>query len=286
MLLPGAAAAAGWVYFGGWYDEEIGRVGINGQDPVRGLIVSGDAIPQAMTVSGEYLYWEQNSYPVEIGRARLDGTDVQPRFIVASGGQANAPGLSVSGDRIYWSETRNSTGEGPSYLSSASLDGSDIVARQLSLGTHAGGSVTVAGDWVYFTTYVYSGGVSHYGVARERLDGRGAVRRIASNRPLVSGTLVIKGSHVYWVESGSDRKAFIAKASLDGSSINTRFRRLPRRGCHAHSDMNGGAISGSFYFLGCEAGGIDRVRIVGGRGFRTLKTHAKPDGGPILAATP
>jgi hypothetical protein len=284
-LLPRAAAAAGWVYFGGWYDEEIGRIGTDGQDPVRGLIVSDDAIPQAMTVSGEYLYWEQNSYPVEIGRARLDGSEVQPRFIVAGGGQANAPGLSVSGGRIYWSETRNPSGEGPSYLSSANLDGSGLLARQVSLGPDAADSVAVAGEWVYFITTHYSRGIDHYGVVRTRVDGRGASRKIAFNRPLVSATLVLAGSHAFWVES-EDGKTFIARASLDGSNINTHFRRVPQKGCHTHSEMHGGAISGRFYFLGCESGGIDRVALTGHRGLRQLRTHARTDGGPILAATP
>lgn len=283
--LPVAAqASAGSVFFGGWYDDEIGSVGFDGASPSPSLIAD-DGIPQAMTVSGEYLYWEANSSPIRIGRSRLDGTDVQPQLIAGGPGQVNAEGLSVEGGRIYWSETRNVTGFGPSYLSSANLDGSGLAPRQLALGPNAAGPVIVAEDHVVFLSQRSARGVLHTNVVRMRLDGRGGSEKIAVDRYPVADSLARQRGYLYWVESGS-RNAYIARASLDGSSIDTRFRRVPRKGCHMRSEMQGGAVGGRYYFIGCESGLIDRVALRGGRGLLELQTGATLGSGPVLAATP
>jgi hypothetical protein len=285
LLLPAAAQASGQVFFGGWYDDAIGSVGFDGSNPSPNLIVSDSAIPEAMTVSGDFLYWEENSAPISIGRSRLDGSEVQTGFIVGAGGTAMPDGLSVSEGRLYWAETRSSTGFGPAYLSSANLDGSNQTTRTISLGNNAGGTVIVTGKWVFYVIEKNVRGVQRYSVTRSRLDGKGSRRLVAANRPMATNSLAISGSHIYWLEQG-ERNDFIARASVDAESIDTRFRKLPNRGCHAHSDIADITISSAYFFLGCESGQIDRASLKGRPKVRKLSTGAKLSSGPVLAATP
>jgi len=281
-----ALASTGSVFIGGWYDSAIARVGFDGSQPQPGLIDNDETIPQAMTVSGEFLYWQSNSYPVRIGRSRLDGSDVRFDFIQASGGgMVNAAGISVSDGRIFWSETRSSRGLGPSAVSSANLDGTDITRGHISLGPDVAGPVIVRNGYVFAVAERSVAGVQRYRIVRARLDGRSHTLTLARAGSMVGDTLVAQGDFLYWVEEGS-RGDFVAKASFDGSRLNTRFRRLPRHGCHSSSSMHGAAIGGRFLFVGCESGQIDRVTLRGGRGLHTLSTGARLGSGPVLAATP
>lgn len=272
------------LFIGGWYDDRIAKVGFDGSGPVPNF-VPDDGIPEAMTVSGDFLYWQANSSPVRIGRARLDGGEVDPEFIHGGPGLVEAEGLSVSDGRLYWTETRNSTGFGPTYVSSANLDGSDIRLRQRSLGADSVGPATVAGGYVFFLNERSSRGITHWGIVRRRLEGSGGSRTIAPDRPLVHDTLTIYGGYLYWVES-EDHGVYIARASLDGSGIDTRFRRVARKGCHLHSEMHGGVIGGGYYFLGCASGRVDRISLTGRPRLRPLVTRASVSSGPVLAATP
>lgn len=286
MVLPVSAfGSSGLVFYGGWYDNEIGSVGFDGSNPRPNLIVSEQAIPEAMTVSGDYLYWEANSSPIRIGRSLMDGSEVEPDFFFGGPGLSNAPGLSVVNGRLYWSETKNSTGFGSSYLSSAALDGSNRTLRTLSLGKNAGNRTVVTGGWVFYVIEKDVRGVERYSIARQRLDGKGSRRLVAANRPYVGESLASQGSHIFWLEE-SDGGFFIARASLDAASINTRWRRIPRRGCHVRSQVGGTAISSRYFFLGCEAGEIDRVSLRGRPHVRKLSTGAHLSSGPVLAATP
>jgi len=285
LILPATAQASGQVFYGGWYDSAIGSVSFDGSNPQPNLIVNQLTVPFALAVSGEYLYWESNSFPVDIGRSRLDGSELNPQFITAPGGAFGSNGLSISNGRIYWSETRNSTGFGPALLSSANLDGSDQQNRFLSLGSNAAGASLVIGGWAFLVTHKEVRGVEHYSIARRRLDGKGSRRLVAANRPFVGEALVGDGSHIYWLE-GEDRNLFIARASINAGSLNTRWRHIPRKGCHVHEDIGGIAISSEFLFLGCPGGDVDRVALRGRTRVKMLSTGAALGSGPVLAATP
>jgi hypothetical protein len=285
LALPASALASGQVFFGGWYDNAIGSVSFDGTDPQPNLVVDGSTIPEGLAVSGGYLYWESNSSGVRIGRSRIDGTEVNTHFLETNGGPAGAGGVSISNGRVYWIETRNSTGFGPTYLSAANLDGSDPQVRFLSLGTNLEGPTLVIGSWVFFVTHRDVRGVEHRSIARGRLDGKGSRRIVAANRPFEGGTLAGRGGHVYWLEA-EDRRLFIARASIDAANIQTHWRRVPRRGCHMNEGADGIAVSSRFLFIGCPGGDVDRVAIKGPTRLKSLATGAKLSSGPVLAATP
>ena len=142
------------------------------------------------------------------------------------------------------------------------------------------------GGWVFFVIGKYEHGVQYYSVARSRLDGKGSRRIIAANRPFDAEALVGQGSHAYWLEA-EDRGLFIARASVDASNVDTRWRRVPRKGCHARAEAHGVAISSRCLFIGCsDSSDVDRVRIKGKTRVKALSTGGKLTSGPVLAATP
>lgn len=288
LAAPTAALASGQVFFGGWYDNAIGSVNSNGSEPKPDLIVNDETIPLGMAVSGDYLYWESNSAGVRIGRSRLDGSEANTGLVGTDGGPPSSDGVSIGGGRLYWTEKRNATGFGPLYLSSANLDGSDPRVRFLSLGTNAEGTAFVSGSYVFFVIQKDVRGVERYSIARSRLDGKGSRRIIAANRPYAAEGLVGNASHVYWVEESPDSEGkdlFIARASIDASSLNTRWRRIPSRGCHVKKGAGGIALGGRYLFIGCPGGDVDRVSLGRRARLRTLRTGAKLSSGPVLAAT-
>ena len=70
-----------------------------------------------MAVNARYIYWA-NDYT--IGRASLNGTDVNQRFITGT----NVPaGLALTSDHIYWTNEYGNT------IGRANLDGTDINER-------------------------------------------------------------------------------------------------------------------------------------------------------------
>jgi hypothetical protein len=290
LALPAGAAASGQVFISGWYSSVIGSVHTDGSEPRPKLIVNNRLVPLGMAVSGDYLYWESNSAGVKIGRSRLDGSEVDIEFLETDGGPPFSNGLSISDGRVYWTEKRNATGFGPLYLSSAALDGSDRQVRFLSLGTNAEGTALVAGGYVFFLIEKDVRGVERYSIARSRLDGKGSRRIIAANRPYAAEGIVGNGTHVYWLEEntrdGSFRELFIARASVNASSLNTHWRRIPRKGCHAKEGAGGIALGGHHLFIACPSGDVDRVSLGRHARVKTLKSGADPDGGPVLASTP
>jgi hypothetical protein len=110
----GVAIAGGHIYWATVDHGTIGRANVDGTG-VDGQFISGLAIPRStspisngggpcgIAVAGKYIYWidfVEGATPVAIGRANLDGTGVNKRFI--PGRPANGCGIAVAGGHIYW----------------------------------------------------------------------------------------------------------------------------------------------------------------------------------------
>jgi hypothetical protein len=80
------------------------------------------ADPCGIAVAGKYIYWMNNAEsgkPVPIGRANVDGTGVNKRFIT---GVTNGPcGIAVVGGHIYWTNG--------GFVGRANLDGTGVNRR-------------------------------------------------------------------------------------------------------------------------------------------------------------
>ena len=88
----GVAVDAGHVYWGDG-GADVGRAAIGGGE-VQRKFISAAHDSSGVAVSGEYLYWT-NAANGTIGRAKVDGSAVQPSFIRGAGAQPCAGSLST-----------------------------------------------------------------------------------------------------------------------------------------------------------------------------------------------
>jgi Tol biopolymer transport system component len=122
------------------------------------------ADPCGIAVAGKYIYWmnsAESRRPVPIGRANLDGTGVNKRFI--TGVTNGFCGIAVVGGHIYWTNGR--------FLGRANLDGTGVNRRFIRT---PGGACGVA----VYQGHIYWGqskdrGFAHPSttIARANLDG-------------------------------------------------------------------------------------------------------------------
>src|SRR5438094_7078168 len=76
----------------------VGRAELDGSGADGSFVAAGKA-PAGVAVDGRYVYWA-NYGSGTIGRARIDGSDVNKRFIDAA--EYSIVGIAVDGRHVYW----------------------------------------------------------------------------------------------------------------------------------------------------------------------------------------
>jgi hypothetical protein len=174
----GVAIAGGHIY---WASEgAIARANVDGTG-VDLRFIPGLAIPRStspvstgggpcgIAVAGKYVYWmstEEGAAPVTIGRANLDGTGVNKRFIT---GLTPGCGIAVVGGYIYW--TNEGFVESRYAIGRANLDGTGVNQRFIRTPDGACGVVVYHGH-IYWGQS--TGGLAHprsTTIGRANLDG-------------------------------------------------------------------------------------------------------------------
>jgi hypothetical protein len=170
-LAPGArvcgVAVSGTDLF--WADQNgsIGKMGLAAlpagpidilkqQVPLDEALVSGMTSPCGVAVDAGHVYWA-SAGGLAIGRANLDGSGVEPTFIV---GAARPCGVAVDGSHVYWAN------EGAGTIGRANLDGS-VADQSLVSGLEDPCGVAVDGTHVYWSRELRGG----HRIGRARLDG-------------------------------------------------------------------------------------------------------------------
>jgi hypothetical protein len=146
-----------------------------------------------VAVDDSHIYW---TTPIGIGRANLDGTGIDRRFITNEDGYITS-NVAVDATHIYWATTTGFF----------SFRGNDTVARDVqkaSIPNDEADPLAIA-------------------IARANLDGSGVDRGfIAPSRTGLrfgdETTLAVNGAHIYWTTS-----AGITRANLDGTDVDASF---------------------------------------------------------------
>ncbi len=158
-----------------------------------------------MAVDGEHVYWA-DYLGGAIGRANLDGSGVNPRFIPLTGSPL---GVAVGGGHVYW------TLEASHSIARANLDGSGVQPSFITGASNPSG-LAADGRHLYWA--------SSFGntIGRSNLDGSSVERSFiaGANRPLA---VAVDDQHVYWTNGPGDRPGTIGRASLDGSDADKSF---------------------------------------------------------------
>jgi virginiamycin B lyase len=248
-------------------DLEVGTPGsVFTSAPVNG--------PSGIAVNATHIFWTNGSAvgstKRSIGRAKLDGTEVNNAFISLTEG-GSLRGIAVNATHIFWTHGTSSIGR-------AKLDGSEVntafipsvSAKAVAVnGTHifwsdSGNNIgrakldgsevnknfvvlpgTVSHGIALDASYVYWGDTEGGGVpgvngriGRAKLNGSepNANFITASDQP---DHLAIAGGYIYWGDSGDEKLGrTVGRAKLDGSEVNQRF--LP-----GESKRPGVALSGT-----------------------------------------
>jgi virginiamycin B lyase len=194
------------------YYDRRGRLRVR----ITRAFITGADHPEGVAVFGGHIYWANNDVFGSIGRAKLDGTQVEQNFVAnesaGNGADLNYPvGVAVTGSYIYWADSnQNSLGR------ASTADGSG--ATQFITGLNDPRGVAVAGGFIYWADDLDNGTIG-----RANLDGTGV------DQSFITGALgpcmvAVSGRYIYWANSGYGRTAStIGRARVDGRGATERY---------------------------------------------------------------
>jgi hypothetical protein len=199
--IDGLAVGGGYVYAAeNTVPVHIGRAVVDSTGPHPTLaspqpqfitVGSPQSRAEGIAVGGAYVYWTTES---TIGRARLDGTQVEPEFIKNLASQS-AQGIAVEGEYIYW--------DGGGAIARARLDGAELNPAYIS-GLEQSNPADLAAD----TEHLYWS--SRESIGRVSLSGASVEPRfLIASQP--SG-IAVDSAHIFW----GGYNAPIGRAALDG----------------------------------------------------------------------
>lgn len=170
----GIAVDGSHLYWAEAKTDSIGRANLDGS--AAAPLISGIDHPCGIAVDGEHVYWMGWR---GIGRARLDGTAVEPEFLPLAPG---ACGLAVDGSHLYWGEYGG--------IGRANLNGSEPEPGFVS-GIGGVEAIAVDGAHLYWTDRPE--GMAFASVGRANLDGSGVVRNWIGADQFYLGGIAVDG---------------------------------------------------------------------------------------------
>lgn len=182
----------------------IGSVGID-RSNLDGSVFQSEFVDTenggicAIAVDAEHIYWS-DFYESTIGRANLDGTDVENDFISLPEGQYPC-GLAVDSNFIYWANRATDT------IARARLDGSDLDRFFIRTEPYPCG---VAVD----EASVYWSSETEHDIWRTDIAGLGGPELVIDEAEGDPCGIALEGNHLYWANGAGGA---IGRANLDGS---------------------------------------------------------------------
>jgi virginiamycin B lyase len=144
-----------------------------------------------------HIYWN-NSRTGTIGRAALDGTYVNQRFITAS---LQCRGVAVDAKYIYWTNTFNGMSIGRAYL-----NGSNVNQNFITLSTQPFGMALNANHIYWANNFTHT-------IGRANLNGSNANESFITGAIFPTG-VAVDADYLYWASNRGDR---IGRANLNGT---------------------------------------------------------------------
>ncbi|HEX3239545.1 MAG TPA: hypothetical protein VHR18_05345 [Solirubrobacterales bacterium] len=216
-VFPSAITASGHHLY--WVDtnrDTIGRANLDGTGVDRTFLSFPSAPsvfrPHDIAIRAGHIYWA--NWSAFIGRARIDGTHAQLKFIQIKG---FAPGYLAAGvHHLYWTGIAF---EEPNVIGRAKLDGSGVKNIFISSETSPF-HVAVAGSHLYWTTPTNA-------IVRANLDGSGVRPRFITSAKGQPGGLAVGGGRIYWTalahsSTNPDDDTLLGRigdANLDGKGV-------------------------------------------------------------------
>ncbi len=159
---------------------------------------------EAQAANPGFIYWT-NGATGGIGRAKLDGTDVNQSFIA---GAREPSGVVVSDKYVYWGNAETGT------IGRATLSGADVTQKFIT-GISGPRSLAVSSGHIYW-------GTATGAVGRANLDGSNPQQSFITGAVRVEG-IAVDAHHIYW----SNLSTGIERANLDGTQVDQTFIEAP-----------------------------------------------------------
>jgi hypothetical protein len=213
-------ALANYVYWPNLGGSTIGRMAPDGSQVDNDFIttqkVAANDEVKAVALDSRYIYWAHgNGTSGAIGRAKLDGSDVQSNFIPPSAGVVDPFGVAVTASHVYWISSNGGT------IGHADIDGANPDPNFIVLSNSPCGLAADA-NFLYFSFYLGSEGAA---VARVPIGGGTPDEDFIPVPESKDCGVAVDGSHVYWVENAPEPSpdSVIGRANLDGSQVDHAF---------------------------------------------------------------
>jgi virginiamycin B lyase len=174
--------------------------------------------PHSGADAGGDLYWSNTTASGNsmIGRARLDGTDVNQNFI--TGG--SVPGVVlVFGGYLYWTNIAPFQNGAAGTIGRARLNGTDVNQDFIQTAQPDGPDDVVADSGhIYWA--------NDFNIGRANLDGTDVNQNFIAvpDGPSGVSALAVNARYIYWTD---ETAGTIGRARLDGTEVNQQFITVP-----------------------------------------------------------
>ncbi|MGH2988387.1 MAG: hypothetical protein ACRDMA_00775 [Solirubrobacterales bacterium] len=204
-------------------EGDIGRANLDGNpasvDPE--FIEAGEFAEPcgSPAVDGAHIYWADGNFSENaglIGRASLDGTSVEPRFIRLTA-EARPCGVAVTGSHIYWGNAGPAETDA---IGRANLDRSGVDQAFIG-GAREPRGVAVGGGRIYWSNFDGSS------IGRATLSGTGVNQNFVVGSGLNAGGVAVGPAHLYWANEVLFPAPTIGRANLDKSAVTNSFIPVP-----------------------------------------------------------
>jgi hypothetical protein len=200
-------ATQAYVYWANENNGTIGRATTDGTKPNEHFVTTGAGKDTGggMAVNADYIYWStaNGGSATWIGRASLDGKDVNSKFINTAAD--NVCGVALSSTYIYW------VGDVGGYVGRAKLDGTDVNTQFINTGSRVCG-LALTKDYIFWANY------DDGEIGRAKIGGGDANSSFIDAGSVVG--IAIEGNYIYFASNGGTT---IGRVELDGSDLNTSF---------------------------------------------------------------
>jgi virginiamycin B lyase len=197
-----------WSTANGGSATYVGEATINGTGVDNEFInTDGDNVC-GVAVDSTYIYFV-GDVGTTIGRANLDGSDVNEDFIEVG---TRVCGIAVTKTHIYWANYEN--GE----IGRANINGSDAIPDFINAGSNAG--IAIQGGYIYFTS---NGGS---GIGRVKLNGTELNQNFITSLAGDSAFLAVDSKYIFWAVANPQDNydgTTIGRANIDGTGVNQTF---------------------------------------------------------------